>query len=91
MRVPQGISYQDGLVPVVAQDRSSGDVLMVAFANAEAVERTTTTGLAHFWSRSRKRLWRKGEESGNELLCGQCRGRKRGNPLLAGVTLSQRI
>jgi len=40
---------------------------MVAFANAEAVERTATTGLAHFWSRSRKRLWQKGEESGNEL------------------------
>lgn len=40
---------------------------MLAFANAEAVERTATTGRAHFWSRSRERLWRKGEESGNEL------------------------
>ena len=67
MKVPEGIVYEDGLVPVVAQDRSSGDVLMVAFANAEAVDLTATTGLAHFWSRSRKRLWRKGEESGNQL------------------------
>ncbi len=67
MKLPEGIVYEDGLVPVVAQDRSSGDVLMVAFANAEAVDLTATTGLAHFWSRSRTRLWRKGEESGNQL------------------------
>jgi phosphoribosyl-ATP pyrophosphohydrolase/phosphoribosyl-AMP cyclohydrolase len=56
-----------GLVPVVAQDRASGDVLMVAWANAEALARTAETGLAHFWSRSRQALWRKGETSGNEL------------------------
>ncbi len=52
---------------MVAQDRASGDVLMVAWANAEAVAKTAETGIAHFWSRSRKALWRKGETSGNEL------------------------
>jgi phosphoribosyl-ATP pyrophosphohydrolase/phosphoribosyl-AMP cyclohydrolase len=56
-----------GLVPVVAQDRASGDVLMVAWANAEALARTAETGVAHFWSRRRSALWRKGETSGNEL------------------------
>jgi phosphoribosyl-ATP pyrophosphohydrolase/phosphoribosyl-AMP cyclohydrolase len=57
----------NGLVPVVVQDRTSGDVLMVAWANADALARTAQTGLAHFWSRSRKELWRKGETSGNGL------------------------
>jgi phosphoribosyl-ATP pyrophosphohydrolase/phosphoribosyl-AMP cyclohydrolase len=56
-----------GLVPVVAQDRASGDVLMVAWANAEAIARTGETGFAHFWSRRRNAMWRKGETSGNEL------------------------
>ncbi len=56
-----------GLVPVVVQDRASGDVLMLAWANAEALAKTAETGLAHFWSRSRKALWRKGETSGNGL------------------------
>ena len=57
----------DGLLPVVAQDRGSGDVLMVAYANAEALARTAETGFAHFWSRSRQALWMKGETSGNRL------------------------
>ena len=56
----------DGLVPVVVQDATNGDVLMVAFMNAEALAATRATGLTHFWSRSRGRLWRKGETSGNE-------------------------
>ncbi len=56
-----------GLLPVVAQDRLSGDVLMVAWANRAAVAKTAETALAHFWSRSRKALWKKGETSGNEL------------------------
>jgi phosphoribosyl-AMP cyclohydrolase len=64
--VPAGLAYDAaGLVPVVVQDRSSGDVLMLAYANAEAVSRTAETGLAHFWSRSRGALWRKGETSGH--------------------------
>ncbi len=54
-----------GLVPVVAQDASTGDVLMVAYMNAEAVQRTADSGEAWYWSRSRGRLWRKGEESGH--------------------------
>jgi phosphoribosyl-AMP cyclohydrolase len=55
----------DGLVPVVTQDAKSGKVLMVAYANKEAVELTLKTRMAHYWSRSRNKLWKKGEESGN--------------------------
>jgi phosphoribosyl-ATP pyrophosphohydrolase/phosphoribosyl-AMP cyclohydrolase len=55
----------DGLVPVVAQDSRSGDVLMVAYANREALERSAATGQAHYYSRSRAALWRKGESSGH--------------------------
>ncbi len=55
----------DGLVPVVAQESRSGDVLMVAYANREALERTAATGSAHYYSRSRGALWRKGETSGH--------------------------
>jgi len=54
-----------GLLPVVVQESGSKDVLMLAYANREAVEKTLATGLAHFWSRSRKKIWMKGEESGN--------------------------
>jgi phosphoribosyl-ATP pyrophosphohydrolase/phosphoribosyl-AMP cyclohydrolase len=55
----------DGLVPVVTQESRSGDVLMVAFANRDALDRTLTTGLAHYFSRSRGTLWQKGETSGH--------------------------
>jgi phosphoribosyl-ATP pyrophosphohydrolase/phosphoribosyl-AMP cyclohydrolase len=55
----------DGLVPVVAQESRSGDVLMVAFANRDALDRTLATGLAHYFSRSRGVLWQKGETSGH--------------------------
>ena len=55
----------DGLVPAVLQDAASRQVLMVGFMNAEALAATRATGLVHFWSRSRARLWRKGETSGN--------------------------
>ncbi len=54
-----------GLVPVVMQDARTGEVLTLAWANREALEKTLTTGYAHFYSRSRRRLWKKGEESGN--------------------------
>ena len=65
---PESLRYDDrGLLPVVAQDRSSGAVLMVAWADREAVQRTLDTGLACFWSRSRQKLWQKGETSGNVL------------------------
>ena len=53
----------DGLVPVVTQESRSGDVLMVAYANREALDRTLSTGLAHYFSRSRAKLWQKGETS----------------------------
>ncbi|MGQ0526220.1 MAG: phosphoribosyl-AMP cyclohydrolase [Betaproteobacteria bacterium] len=56
---------QDGLVPVVAQEAGQGRVLTVAWMNREALKKTVQTGEAHYWSRSRKKLWRKGEESGH--------------------------
>lgn len=55
----------DGLVPAIAQERGSGDVLMLAWMNREALARTAELGQAVYWSRSRRRLWRKGEESGH--------------------------
>jgi phosphoribosyl-AMP cyclohydrolase len=55
----------DGLVPVIAQDSGSARVLMVAWANREALAETASSGGAVYWSRSRKRLWHKGEESGH--------------------------
>ncbi|MEM1941661.1 MAG: phosphoribosyl-AMP cyclohydrolase [Candidatus Nitrosocaldus sp.] len=55
----------NGLIPVVVQDMKSKDVLMLAYANKEALRLTLETGKAWFWSRSRNRLWMKGEESGN--------------------------
>ncbi len=54
-----------GLIPAIAQDTENSQVLMLAYMNAEAVSRTLETGLAHYYSRSRQRLWRKGEESGH--------------------------
>lgn len=55
----------EGLIAAVAQDAASGRVLTVAWMNREALSLTVERGEAHYWSRSRKRLWRKGEESGN--------------------------
>ncbi len=55
----------DGLIPAIAQDAASGEVLMVAWMNAESFAKTIETGEAHYWSRSRNKLWHKGEESGN--------------------------
>ncbi|WFP49456.1 phosphoribosyl-AMP cyclohydrolase [Methylomonas sp. EFPC3] len=56
---------QDGLVPAIAQDHSSGRVLMFAWMNRESLALTVAEGYAVYWSRSRQRLWRKGEESGH--------------------------
>ncbi|HEX4511213.1 MAG TPA: phosphoribosyl-AMP cyclohydrolase, partial [Burkholderiaceae bacterium] len=56
---------RDGLVPVIAQERATGDVLMFAWMNREALARTAETGRATYWSRSRGRLWVKGETSGH--------------------------
>lgn len=57
----------NGLIPAVAQDVRSGKILMLAFVNQEAVEQSLVTGFAHFFSRSRDKIWKKGEESGNTL------------------------
>ena len=54
----------DGLVTCVAVDAASGEVLMLAHMNAEAIDKTLSTGVMHYWSRSRQKLWRKGETSG---------------------------
>lgn len=56
---------QGGLVPVIAQDYETGEVLMLAFMNREAWDLTLKTGIVHYWSRSRNKLWKKGESSGN--------------------------
>jgi len=55
----------DGLVPVIAQRAQTGEVLMFAWMNRETLEQTLVTGLVTYWSRSRKKVWRKGEESGH--------------------------
>jgi len=55
----------DGLVPAIAQESIGGAVLTLAWMNREALERTRSTGLVHYWSRSRQALWQKGERSGN--------------------------
>ena len=54
-----------GMLPVIAQEHGSGRVLMLAYANVEAVRKTQETGYAHYWSRSRNSLWKKGESSGH--------------------------
>lgn len=59
---------RDGLVPVIAQEVDSGTVLMVAWMNRAALAETVQTGKAVYWSRSRAKLWRKGEESGHEQI-----------------------
>lgn len=55
----------DGLIPVIAQDATDGVVLMVAYMNPESLAMTLETGVATYWSRSRQKLWKKGESSGN--------------------------
>ena len=64
---------RDGLVPVIAQERGSGDVLMFAWMNREALAATAERGRAVYFSRSRQRLWAKGEESGHEQLVHEIR------------------
>ena len=68
----------DGLIPAVVQEAETGEVLMVAWMNAEALDRTLATRLTHFWSRSRRALWQKGETSGHrqhvEAIYADCDG-----------------
>ena len=56
---------RDGLIPVIVQDVNTKEVLMLAYANEEAIRKTIETGYAHYWSRSRRKIWKKGETSGN--------------------------
>ena len=71
MELAGQLTYDDkGLIPAIVQDDATGDVLMMAWMNAEAVQRTLETGRATFWSRSRRKLWVKGETSGHtQSLC----------------------
>ena len=76
--VERGSTFQprfdaDGLMPAIVTDAGSGEVLMFAWMNAEAIALTLETRVAHFWSRSRRRLWKKGEESGNLLSVAEVR------------------
>ncbi len=63
----------DGLVPAIAQDAASGRVLMVAWMNAQALQLTVTENRAVYWSRSRQKIWRKGEESGHTQMIKELR------------------
>ncbi len=63
--LPELVVDAQGLLPVVAQEAGTGEVLMLAYANREALERTLQTGFAHYYSRSRQTLWKKGESSGH--------------------------
>ncbi len=68
------LKYDDrGLIPAIVQDDASGEVLMLAWMNAESLRLTRQTGEVHFWSRERQKLWRKGETSGNVLYLRQIR------------------
>jgi phosphoribosyl-AMP cyclohydrolase len=59
------LNFKDGLIPVATQDYATGEVLMIAFMNEEAFEATLRTGCVHYWSRTNKRMWKKGEVSGH--------------------------
>jgi phosphoribosyl-AMP cyclohydrolase len=61
------LKFEDGLIPAIIQDKRSGKVLMLGYMNAEAYEQTLRTGLVTFFSRSRQKLWTKGETSGHRL------------------------
>jgi phosphoribosyl-AMP cyclohydrolase len=70
--IEEGCDFQpkfdaDGLIPAIVTEAGSGEVLMFAWMNEEALALTIETGIGHFWSRSRKSLWKKGAESGNLL------------------------
>lgn len=70
--VEQGTAFaprfdKDGLLPAIVVDRGTRETLMMAWMNADALRLTLETGYAHFWTRSRQRIWHKGEESGNRL------------------------
>ncbi len=63
--IPELKFDEKGLIPAIIQEANTGEVLMVAYMDKKAVEMTLSTGFTHFWSRSRKKYWKKGETSGN--------------------------
>jgi phosphoribosyl-AMP cyclohydrolase len=66
VKIPDNLKFDEkGLIPAVIQDWKTGEVLMVAYMNAESLRRTVETRLTWFWSRSRQKFWQKGETSGN--------------------------
>ncbi len=66
MNIIEQLKYDErGLIPAIIQDYENNEVLMMAYMNREAIEKTLETGLCHYWSRSRQKLWMKGETSGN--------------------------
>lgn len=73
MIVPNFAKSESGLLPAIAQDAGTGEVLMLAYINREAWEKTLATGKAHYWSRSRNKLWLKGETSGHVQLVKEIR------------------
>ena len=75
----------EGLIPAISQDATSGRVLIVAWMNREALQETVASGKAVYWSRSRQRLWRKGEESGHEQKVRAIRADCDGDVLLLSV------
>jgi phosphoribosyl-AMP cyclohydrolase / phosphoribosyl-ATP pyrophosphohydrolase len=86
MRMPEAVRFdEDGLVPCVMQDWSTGEVLTLAYMNADALRLTRETGEVHFYSRSRGALWRKGETSGNVQRLRQLRYDCDGDALVALV------
>jgi phosphoribosyl-AMP cyclohydrolase len=67
------LKYQDGLIPAIVQDKRTGKVLMLGYMNSEAYEQTLRSGAVTFYSRSRKKLWTKGETSGHKLVVREVR------------------
>jgi phosphoribosyl-AMP cyclohydrolase len=65
MNMPDLKFDKNGLIPAIVQDDLNGEVLMLAYMNREAVEKTVESGFTHFWSRSRSKMWKKGETSGH--------------------------
>jgi len=72
------LNFKNGLIPVATQDYETGEVLMIAFMNEDAFEMTQTTGYVHYWSRTNRRVWKKGETSGHvqevRSICLDCDG-----------------
>lgn len=85
-KIPEGIKFNtDGLVPAIAQQFDTGEVLMMAWMNPEAVAETLKTGRVCYWSRSRSQLWRKGESSGQVQMLKDLRWDCDGDTLLLMV------